>query len=80
MDESVGIRLAVLEETVGKMDNSQTKNFEKLFRILEGEGDENGLKTCVKMQGASLRRLYKWVAGLTILAAGFIEEFIRRNL
>ena len=80
MSETVETRLALVEKAVGDLEESQGENFSKLFRILEGEGDEVGLKTCVKLQGASLKRLYKWVAGLTVLAFGAIEEIIRRNI
>ena len=80
MNETVETRLSLVENAVEDLKTSQGNNFVKLFRILEGEGDESGLKTSVKLQSASLKRLYKWVAGLTIIAAGAVEEVIRRNL
>ncbi len=62
------------------MKTSQSEYFKKLFSILEGEGTKPGLKGYVQLHDASLKRLYKWVAGLTILAVGAVEEIIRRNI
>ncbi len=80
MSETVETRLALVENAVSDLKESQGENFAKLFRILEGEGDEVGLKASVRLQNASLKRLYKWVAGLTMLAFGAIGEVIRRNI
>lgn len=80
MAESVETRLKVLETTVTKLEESQGKNFKKMFDILEGEGNKPGIKTCVQLQNASLKRLYKWVAGITIVMLGAVEEVIRRNI
>ena len=79
-DMSTDTRLALLETAVINLKASHENNFKKMFRILEGEGDECGLKTSVKLQKASLGRLYKWVAALTLFVIAIIEEFIRRHL
>lgn len=80
MPETVETRLGILENSIGKMEKAQTKNFEKMFNILEGEGNSPGIKTCVQLQNASLKRLYKWVAGITVVMLGAVEEVIRRNI
>lgn len=77
--ETPETRLAVLEKTITKMEFSQQQNFAKLFKILEGEGTKPGIKTCVQLQDASLKRLYKWVTGLTIIIIAAVEEVVRRN-
>ena len=79
-EKSTDTRIALLETAVFDMKKSQSEYFKKLFGILEGEGTKPGLKGCVQLQDASLKRLYKWVAGLTVLAIGAIEEVIRRNI
>ena len=79
-EKSTDTRISLLESTVSKMEKSQREYFKKLFTILEGEGTEPGLKGYVQLHDASLKRLYKWVAGLTILAIGAVEEFVRRNI
>ncbi len=79
-EKSTDTRISLLESTVSKMDKRQGANFTKLFNILEGEGTKPGLKGYVQLHDASLKRLYKWVAGLTILAIGAVEEIIRRNI
>ena len=79
-EKPTGTRIALLEKAVSDMKKSQSGYFKKLFAILEGEGSEPGLKGQVQLQGASLKRLYKWVAGLTVLAVGAIEEIIRRYI
>lgn len=80
MSETVETRLKVLETTVTDLKVSQAANFKKMFRVLEGNGNVPGIKTCVKLQEASLKRLYKWVAGLTMVAVGTIGEIIRRHI